>query len=61
QSDHPALNSRYLLYEAQQAHYYALVSVVTPMPATTTGMKHHIRILHEGADAAVVLWGSPPL
>ncbi|KZT06435.1 composite domain of metallo-dependent hydrolase [Laetiporus sulphureus 93-53] len=65
-SDHPILNSRYLLYEAQQAHYYGLspnvaLASVTVTPATAAGMEHRIGILHEGADADVVLWDSHPL
>ncbi|CCM02332.1 uncharacterized protein FIBRA_04424 [Fibroporia radiculosa] len=65
-SDHPVLNSRYLAYEAQQAHYYGLpphlaLLSVTAMPASTAGMSHRIGILREGADADVVLWDTHPL
>ncbi|KAI0080817.1 hypothetical protein K474DRAFT_1636767 [Panus rudis PR-1116 ss-1] len=65
-SDHPVLNSRYLLFEAQQAHYYGLqphlaLSSVTTTPAKAAGMSHRIGILHKGADADVVLWDSHPL
>ncbi|KAH9899532.1 composite domain of metallo-dependent hydrolase [Cubamyces lactineus] len=66
QSNHPTLNSRDLLFEAQQAHYYglppplALVSV-TSIPAAAAGLSHRIGILREGADADVVLWDSHPL
>ncbi|KAI0920873.1 hypothetical protein AcW2_006015 [Taiwanofungus camphoratus] len=65
-SDHPVLNSRYLMYEAQQAHYFGLqphlaLSSVTAVPATAAGVSHRIGILREGADADVVLWDSHPL
>ncbi|PCH40798.1 hypothetical protein WOLCODRAFT_24274 [Wolfiporia cocos MD-104 SS10] len=65
-SDHPVLNSRYLVYEAQQAHYYGLpahiaLSSVTAVPARAAGMEHRIGILREGGDADVVMWDSHPL
>ncbi|KAJ7638937.1 carbohydrate esterase family 9 protein [Roridomyces roridus] len=65
-SAHPVLNSRYLLQEAQQAHYYGLdpflaLHAVTSVPATAIGMDHRIGSLREGADADVVLWDSNPL
>ncbi|KAI5114873.1 hypothetical protein M0805_008172, partial [Coniferiporia weirii] len=46
-SDHPVLNSRFLLYEAQQAHYYGLpdniaLASVTTTPAQVMGMDHRI-------------------
>ncbi|KZT70361.1 composite domain of metallo-dependent hydrolase [Daedalea quercina L-15889] len=65
-SDHPILNSRYLMYEAQQAHYWGLpphlaLLSVTAVPASAAGMSHRIGVLQEGADADVVLWDSHPL
>ena len=62
----PVLNSRYLLHEAQQAHYYGLstdlaLASVTSTPATAGGMAHRIGMLQLGADADVVLWDSHPL
>ncbi|EKM59751.1 uncharacterized protein PHACADRAFT_181721 [Phanerochaete carnosa HHB-10118-sp] len=65
-SDHPVLNSRYVVYEAQQAHYYGLqphlaLASVTSTPARAAGLSHRIGILAEGADADVVLWDSHPL
>ncbi|TFY54437.1 hypothetical protein EVJ58_g8865 [Rhodofomes roseus] len=65
-SDHPVLNSRYLLFEAQQAHYFGLppnmaLSSVTAVPATAAGMSHRVGILQKGADADIVLWDSHPL
>ncbi|KAF8076559.1 carbohydrate esterase family 9 protein [Lyophyllum atratum] len=65
-SDHPVINSRYLLYEAQQAHYFSLpanlsLAAVTSTPAKIAGLSHRIGFLREGADADVVLWDSHPL
>ncbi|EPT00762.1 hypothetical protein FOMPIDRAFT_1121854 [Fomitopsis schrenkii] len=65
-SDHPILNSRYLIYEAQQAHYWGLpthlaLMSVTVVPARAAGMSHRIGILQEGADADVIVWDSHPL
>ncbi|KAG1727960.1 uncharacterized protein EDB91DRAFT_1315483 [Suillus paluster] len=45
ESDHPVVNSRYLLHEAAQAHYYGLdpalaLLSVTYTPATAMGMGH---------------------
>ncbi|KAE9387106.1 hypothetical protein BT96DRAFT_1025981 [Gymnopus androsaceus JB14] len=65
-SDHPVLNSRYLLHEAQQAHYFgladnlALASVIST-PATIMGQEHRIGYIRKGYDADVVLWDSHPL
>lgn len=55
QSDHPVLNSRYLLYEAQQAHFYGLahnlaLSAVTTTPAKVMGQDHRIGYVKEGAS-----------
>ncbi|TFK22333.1 hypothetical protein FA15DRAFT_706442 [Coprinopsis marcescibilis] len=65
-SDHPVLNSRYLAYEAQQAHYFGLqphlaLASITSTPAIAAGLSHRIGILQKGADADVVLWDSHPL
>ncbi|KAF5363169.1 hypothetical protein D9758_008331 [Tetrapyrgos nigripes] len=66
-SDHPeAFDSRYLLYEAQHAHYFglldnlALASVITT-PARVMGLDHRIGFVREGYDADLVLWDSHPL
>lgn len=66
QTDHPALNGRYLLYEAQQAYLYGLplelaLASVTTAPATVAGLSHRLGSLHPGMDADVVLWDSHPL
>lgn len=60
------MNSRYLLQEAQRAHYYGLppylaLASITSVPAAAIGLDHRIGSLHEGADADVVLWDSNPL
>ncbi|KDR75829.1 hypothetical protein GALMADRAFT_248549 [Galerina marginata CBS 339.88] len=65
-SDHPVLNSRHLLNEAQQAHYYGLphnlaLASVTTTPATVLGYDHRIGFIKPGYDADVVLWDSHPL
>jgi hypothetical protein len=65
-SDHPVINSRYLLYEAQQAHYFGLpphlaLAAVTSTPAGAAGLSHRIGIVDEGFDADIVLWDSHPL
>ncbi|TFK54413.1 composite domain of metallo-dependent hydrolase [Heliocybe sulcata] len=65
-SDHPVLNSRYLLYEAQQAFYYGLpenlaIASVTSTPAGIMGLDHRIGYIKGGWDADVVVWDSHPL
>ncbi|EMD40496.1 hypothetical protein CERSUDRAFT_130402 [Gelatoporia subvermispora B] len=65
-SDHPVLNSRYLAFEAQQAHYFGLqpelaLASITSTPATAAGLSHRIGILQVGADADAVLWDTHPL
>ncbi|KAF9053390.1 hypothetical protein BJ165DRAFT_1447326 [Panaeolus papilionaceus] len=65
-SDHPVINSRYLLFEAQQAHFYGLppnlaLASVTTTPADAAGLGHRIGRISEGYDADVVVWDSHPL
>ena len=60
------INSRYLIYEAQQAYYFGLpphlaLASVTSTPANTIGLSHRIGILAVGVDADIVLWDSHPL
>ncbi|KAG8864537.1 hypothetical protein FRB96_005040 [Tulasnella sp. 330] len=62
-SDHPVLNSRYLLYEAAQAHLYGLpankaIQSVTTIPAATAGFGHRLGYVKPGYDADIVLWDS---
>ncbi|KAG1735265.1 uncharacterized protein EDB91DRAFT_1250481 [Suillus paluster] len=65
-SDHPVINSRYLLHEAAQAHYYGLdpalaLLSVTYTSATAMGMGHRVGMLKPGYDADIVIWSSHPL
>ncbi|KAL4247110.1 hypothetical protein ABKN59_001378 [Abortiporus biennis] len=65
-SDHPVLNSRYLLYEAQQAHFFSLspdlaLSSIFTTPAKAAGIDHRVGYLRKGYDADVVVWDMNPL
>ncbi|GAA6021304.1 hypothetical protein JCM11491_005797 [Sporobolomyces phaffii] len=65
-SDHPVLDSRYLLFEAQQAHHFGLpahlaLSAVTSSPARVAGLSHRVGSISVSKDADVVLWSSHPL
>lgn len=65
-SDHPGLDSRFLLYEAQQAHFYGLdsdlaLASVTTTPAELQGFGHRLGYVKSGYDADIVLWDSHPL
>ncbi|KAI0777456.1 carbohydrate esterase family 9 protein [Trametes elegans] len=65
-SDHPVLNSRHLVYEAQQAHFYGLshnlaLASVTSTPAIVLGQDHRIGYVKEGVPYYIVLWDSHPL
>ncbi|KAF7984922.1 hypothetical protein HWV62_9825 [Athelia sp. TMB] len=61
-SDHPVVNSRYLLNEATMAHYYGLpdalaLASVTSTPAAALGLGHRIGSIRED----IVIWDSHPL
>ena len=63
-TDHPAIVSRYLLHEAQQAHHYGLpadvaLASVTSTAAEVLGMDHRVGYVKEGWDAGE--WGVPIL
>jgi hypothetical protein len=65
-SDHPVLDSRYLVWEAAQAHHYGLnyslaLAAVTTTSAKAAGMDHRMGHLKDGYDADVVVWDSFPL
>ncbi|KAL1409547.1 hypothetical protein Q8F55_003531 [Vanrija albida] len=65
-SDHPAIDSRYLVFEAQQGHAFGLpwaeaLSSVTTVSAHTAGLDHRLGYVREGYDADVVVWDSFPL
>lgn len=56
QSDHSAIDSRYLLHEAVSAHHYGLeanraLQSVTSTPADLMGKGHRIGYLKKGVDA----------
>ncbi|KAK4704844.1 hypothetical protein P7C70_g1364, partial [Phenoliferia sp. Uapishka_3] len=65
-SDHPVLDSRFLLFEAQQAHHFglpenlALASIIT-LSAKTAGFGHRLGLVRPGFDSDLVLWDSHPL
>ncbi|KAJ7183115.1 hypothetical protein C8R46DRAFT_1158955 [Mycena filopes] len=65
-SDHPAIVSRYLIHEAQQAHYHGLstnlaLASVTSTPSEVLGLDHRIGFVKPGYDGDIVLWDSHPL
>ncbi|KAL7413707.1 hypothetical protein BDY24DRAFT_340073 [Mrakia frigida] len=65
-SDHPVLDSRYLLWEAAQSHIYGLnwtlaMDSVFSAPAKAMGMDHRIGHVVAGHDADVIVWDSMPL
>ncbi|KAJ7485560.1 amidohydrolase-domain-containing protein [Mycena latifolia] len=65
-SDHPDIVSRYLIHEAQMAHYRGLsaalaLASVTATPAEVLGLDHRVGFIKAGYDADLVLWDSHPL
>ncbi|KAH0826552.1 hypothetical protein J3R83DRAFT_4906 [Lanmaoa asiatica] len=65
-SDHPGILSRWLLHEAQQAHYYGLsdnvaLASVTTNAAELLGLEHRLGYIEEGTISDVVIWDSHPL
>ncbi|KAJ7039580.1 hypothetical protein C8F04DRAFT_1085776 [Mycena alexandri] len=65
-SDHPGIVSRYLVHEAQQAHYHGLstnlaLASVTSAPSEVLGLEHRIGFVKPGYDADIVVWDSHPL
>lgn len=62
QSDHSVINSRYLLHEAAQAHYFGLPTNVallsiTATPADAMGLGHRIGRIEEGIYFSRCLFG----
>ena len=54
------MNSRYLMYEAQQAHYYGLnpalaLTSVTSTPAKAAGLDHRVGTIAEGLLLTVII------
>ncbi|KAN0084286.1 hypothetical protein V8E55_007790 [Tylopilus felleus] len=65
-SDHPGIQSRWLLHEAQQAHYYGLpanaaLASVTTNAAELLGLDYRLGYIKAGYDADLVIWDSHPL
>ncbi|QRV94403.1 amidohydrolase family protein [Ceratobasidium sp. AG-Ba] len=62
----PAINARYLMYEAALAHYYGLpadvaIASLTTTPAEVSGYDHRLGFIKPGYDADVIVWDSYPL
>ncbi|KAI8617982.1 hypothetical protein BC830DRAFT_1110984 [Chytriomyces sp. MP71] len=65
-SDHPVLDSRGLLYEAQKAAAWGLeedvaFAAVTSVPAGAMGLGDRVGRVAEGFDADLVVWDREPL
>ncbi|KAG9313485.1 hypothetical protein JVU11DRAFT_5810 [Chiua virens] len=65
-SDHPGIHSRWLLHEAQQAHYYGLpanaaLASVTTNAAEVIGLDHRLGYIKQGIVLDLVIWDSHPL
>lgn len=65
-SDHPVLDSRFLIYEAAQSHAFGLnfseaLSSITTHSAKIAGLDHRMGYIRPGYDADVVVWDSFPL
>ncbi|KAI8093884.1 uncharacterized protein BX664DRAFT_330873 [Halteromyces radiatus] len=65
-SDHPVMNARDLIHEAQKAYHYGFdehkaLSAVTSIPANALGVGHRIGSIQEGKDADLVIWERHPL
>ncbi|KAG9090536.1 hypothetical protein FS749_000470 [Ceratobasidium sp. UAMH 11750] len=62
----PAINARYLMYEAALAHYYGLpadtaIASLTTTPAEVAGYAHRLGYIKPGYDADIIVWDSYPL
>lgn len=60
QTDHPVHIARYLLHEAQQAHYFGLptnlaLSSVISTPAEVLGLDHRVGFIDKGMESAAFL------
>ncbi|KAI8331050.1 hypothetical protein BC941DRAFT_439652 [Chlamydoabsidia padenii] len=65
-SDHPVMNARDLVHEAQKAYHYGFdehkaLSALTSIPANALGVGHRIGSIQEGKDADIVIWERHPL
>lgn len=65
-TDHPVINGRDLIYQAQKAAHWGLnptsaLRAVTSVPATAIGLGDRIGSLAPGKEADIVLWDRHPL
>eukprot|EP00808_Paulinella_micropora_P001757 g39212.t1 len=65
-SDHPVLDSRFLIFEAAKAHRFSLpaqaaVASVTYNPAKALGLANRIGSVQERLEADLVVWDTDPL
>ncbi|RCH89871.1 hypothetical protein CU098_001242, partial [Rhizopus stolonifer] len=65
-SDHPVMNSRDLVHEAQKAFHYGFnehkaLQALTSVPANSLRLGHRIGSLEVGKDADIVIWERHPL
>ncbi|KAI9317393.1 hypothetical protein BX666DRAFT_1856754 [Dichotomocladium elegans] len=65
-SDHPVMNARDLVHEAQKAYHYGFdehlaLQALTSVPAAALALSHRIGSLEPGKDADIVIWNRHPL
>ncbi|KAL0074749.1 hypothetical protein J3Q64DRAFT_1202866 [Phycomyces blakesleeanus] len=65
-SDHPVMNARDLMHEAQKAFHYGFdehlaLAAVTSVPAKALKLDHRIGRIAPGMDADIVIWERHPL
>jgi len=64
-SDHPVINSQYLVYEAGKSRHYGLneqdvIKALTSTPAKALGLDYRVGSVAVGMDADIVIWSSNP-
>ena len=64
-SDHPVINSQYLMFEAAKAYHYGLypqdaLAAITSVPAKAIGLGDRVGRVAAGWDADVVVWDVHP-
>ncbi|CDS12474.1 hypothetical protein LRAMOSA04668 [Lichtheimia ramosa] len=65
-SDHPVMNARDLVHEAQKAYHYGFdehkaLQALTSVPAAALAVDHRVGSLQVGKDADIVIWHRHPL